>query len=150
MQLRIRSAEDFWAGAMFIALGIAAIYFAKDYPMGSTMRMGPGYFPTGLGMLLIAVGSLVSMRSFWMQGEGIGHWAWRPLLVLGGAFAAFGYLIDKAGFVPALLVLIAGSVFAGREFKWAEFVALLAVLIAGAVGLFVYGLGLPFRLFWWS
>lgn len=150
MQLRIRSQEDFWAGLMFIAFGIVAVYFARHYPMGSTMRMGPGYFPTGLGALLVITGTLVSLRSFWTQGEGTGPWALRPLLVLGTAFAAFGFLVDDLGFVPALLVLIIGSVFARREHRPLEVVLLTAVLVAGAIGLFVVALGLPFRLFWWS
>jgi len=150
MQLRIRSQEDFWAGLMFIAFGIAAVYFARHYPMGSTMRMGPGYFPTGLGALLMITGTLVALRSFWTPGEGTGSWAFRPLLVLGAAFTAFGFIIDDLGFVPALLVLIVGSVFAGREHRPLEVVLLTGVLIAGAVGLFVFALELPFRLFWWS
>ncbi|MBI4207936.1 MAG: tripartite tricarboxylate transporter TctB family protein, partial [Betaproteobacteria bacterium] len=50
MQFKIRNQEDFWAGLMFIGFGILSIVVSRDYPMGSAMRMGPGYFPTYLGV----------------------------------------------------------------------------------------------------
>jgi hypothetical protein len=150
MQIRIRSQEDFWAGALFVVIGAAAAYLSRDYPIGSAMRMGPGYFPVVLSGLMILLGALLSLRALYVAGEGIGPWAWRPLLVLGSAFAAFGTLMDSAGFVPALLILIAGSALAGREFKLGEVLVLSAILTTLAVGIFVYGINLPYRLFWWS
>jgi hypothetical protein len=82
MHPKIKSSEDFWSGLMFIAIGLAAVYISWDYPMGSARRMGPGYFPTWLGVMLTGFGAIVAGRSFWLQGEGISGWAFRPLLVL--------------------------------------------------------------------
>ena len=70
MQLRIKSPEDFWSGIMFITIGLAAVIFSRDYPMGSALRMGPGYFRTWLGAIMIFLGVIVFARSFWLQGEG--------------------------------------------------------------------------------
>jgi hypothetical protein len=148
--LKIKNAEDFWAGLMFIGFGVLAVFIARDYAMGSAMRMGPGYFPTYLGALMVIIGAILTGRAFRVKGEGIGRWGWRPLLWLSAAFAAFGLLIEEAGFVLALLALIVASSLAGRDTRGVELLLLIAVLITGSVALFVYGLELPYRLFPWS
>lgn len=148
--MKIKSQEDFWAGLMFIGFGILAIVVARDYPMGSALRMGPGYFPTYLGAIMIVIGTIMAGRAYRVEGEKIGRWGWRPLLWLSAAFAAFGLLIDEAGFVLALLALIIASSLAGRDTRPVELMLLIVVLIAGSVALFIYGLELPYRLFPWN
>jgi hypothetical protein len=150
MTVKIKSQEDFWAGVMFVAFGILAIVVAGDYPMGTARRMGPGYFPTYLGALLIIIGAVTTWLSLRVKGEGTGKWGWRPLLWLSVAFAGFGLLIESAGFILALLSLIVASSLAGRDTRVIELIVLIVVLIAGSVGLFVYGLELPYRLYPWS
>ena len=113
MQLEIRNNRDVWAGVMLIVTGAAAVIIARDYAFGTALRMGPGYFPS----------------------------------VLGGLLVLFGLLMEYAGFVPALMVLIVGSAAAGSEFKLKEALLLATGLTAFAVALFIYGLGLPYPLF---
>lgn len=148
--MKIKSQEDFWAGLMFIGFGILAIVVARDYPMGSALRMGPGYFPTYLGVILIVIGVIMAGHACRVEGGKIGRWGWRPLLWLSTAFAAFGLLVDEAGFVLALLALIVASSFAGRDTRPVELMLLIVGLITGSVALFVYGLELPYRLFPWN
>jgi hypothetical protein len=148
--VKIKSQEDFWAGVMFVGFGILAIVVARNYPMGTALRMGPGYFPTYLGALLIVIGAVTTWLSLRVEGEGTGKWGWRPLLWLSAAFAGFGLLIESAGFILALLSLIVASSLAGRDTRPLELIILIVVLIAGSVGLFVYGLELPYRLYPWS
>ena len=152
MQIRIRSPEDFWAGLMFIAVGAAATFIARDYPMGWAIRMGPGYFPTWLGGILIFLGTIITARSFWIKGEGIGPWAFRPMFVVTVALALFGAMLEvfKLGFVPALVVLTVACGFAHKQVRWLETIVLSVFLAIGCVGLFVFGIGLPYPLFWWS
>lgn len=148
--MKIKSQEDFWTGVMFIGFGIVAIVVSHDYPMGTARAMGPGYFPTYLGVIIIVIGAALIGRAFWVEGEGIGQLGWRPLSWLSAAFASFGLLIEDAGFVLALMALIVASSLAGRDTRPLELVVLIALLIIGSVTLFVYGLELPYRLFPWS
>jgi hypothetical protein len=148
--MKIKSQEDFWAGLMFVFFGVFAIVVARDYPMGSALRMGPGYFPTYLGVIMIVIGAIMAVRACRVEGKKIGRWGWRPLLWLSVAFAAFGLLIDEAGFVLALLALIIASSFAGRDTRPIELMLLIVGLITGSVALFIYGLELPYQLFPWS
>ena len=138
--------KDFWAGVMLIAIGVAAVLIAHDYPIGSAFRMGPGYFPSVLGGILALFGLSLLVRSL-RSGEKIaGGWSLRALIVLPLSFALFGSLMDHAGFVPALAVLIFGAAAASSEFKFREVALLTVVLTALSVGIFVWGLGLPYPL----
>lgn len=149
MSSRIKSQEDFWAGVMFIGFGILAIIIARDYPLGTTMRMGPGYFPTYVGAILVALGAIISGLALKIPGERVARFAWRPPLLLGISFVVFGWGIDHIGFIPSLLILTSLSAFAGREYRWKEIIIESIVLAIGAWALFIKALELPFPLFWW-
>ena len=151
MQFKIKSQEDFWAGLMFIGFGLIAIIVARDYPFGSTMRMGPGYFPTCLGGIMMFLGAIISFRSRWVKGEGIRRFGWRGLFFLSLAFATYGFLIDTmdVGFVISIAAVVILSTMASREFNWKESLFLAVVLVLGTVAVFIWGLEMPYPLFWW-
>jgi hypothetical protein len=147
MQIEIRSNRDFWAGVMLIVTGATSVIVARDYAFGTSVRMGPGYFPSVLGGLLVLFG-LYLVASGLRSNEKIeGGWSLRALVVLPLSLVMFGLLMEYAGFVPALMVLIVGSAAAGSEFKLIEALLLAVGLTVFAVGLFIYGLGLPYPLF---
>ena len=150
MKLSIKSQEDFWAGLMFIGFGLFAIVVARDYPMGAAMRMGPGYFPTWLGGLLIVIGAAVTAISLRVPGGRLTPVAWKPLILLSLSFFAFGMSIDHIGFVPALVGVVILSALAGKQFRPLEVLCLTVVMVLLALGIFVWGIELPLRLFWWS
>ena len=138
----IRNPRDFYAGLLFVAFGLAAFVMAQSYAVGSAARMGPGYFPRLLGVLLIVLGSLqcvVGLRSKALQPD----WHWRPLFILLASVALFILITPWLGLVVAGLALVFVASIAGREFRWKE--ALIAGSVQGiaAATLFVYGLGLP-------
>ena len=146
MKVELRDNKDFWAGIMFIGTGAVSILIARDYPFGSTMRMGPGYFPSMLGGILVLFGIYVMVMGLLRNEKIQGHWSLRALIVLPLSLVLFGVLMKHAGFMPALAVLIFGSAAAGREFKFVE-VLLLTVVLAGlSVAVFIWGLGLPYPL----
>jgi len=146
MNANIRNNKDFWAGVMLIATGVAAVFIARDYPLGSAFRMGPGYFPSVLGGILALFGLVLLARGFRSNEQIVGGWSRRALIILPLSFVLFGVLMDHAGFVPALAVLIFGSAVGGREFKIGEVALLTVVLTVLSIGIFVWGLGLPYPL----
>ena len=151
MKLSIKSQEDFWAGLMFIGFGLAAIIVARDYPMGSAMRMGPGYFPTWLGAIMMVIGTIITIMSTRIQGEGISGFAWRPMIALFAAFLVYGMgMENNLGFIPSIALVIIISSLSIRGFRPLELVLLTAVLVLGTTALFIWGLELPYPMFWWS
>jgi hypothetical protein len=146
MQLEFRDNKDFWAGVMLVATGAAAILIARNYAFGTTLRMGPGYFPSVLGGLLIAFGIYLVAAGLRRNEKIEGSWSLRALIVLPLSLVLFGLLMEHAGFVPALVVLIIGSAAASTEFRLIEALLLSVVLTAFAVALFIWGLGLPYPL----
>ncbi len=146
VQFEFRNNLDFWAGAMLIATGAVAIFIARDYAFGTALRMGPGYFPSVLGGLLILAGLYLVAVGLRSNEKIQGNWSLRALIVIPLSLVLFGLLMDRAGFIPALLVLIFGSALASTEFKLVEVVLLAIGLTAFSVALFIYGLGLPYPL----
>ena len=156
MSLRIKNPQDFWSGIFFIALGVLALYLSRDYVMGSALKPGPGYFPIWLGGIMIGFGVIITALSFRLEGEAhqrlaLREWGFRPWLVLPATLALYAILMEADfGFVPSLVVLIVGCALAHRDVHWVETTLLSIFLTAGAVAIFIYGLGMPYRLFWWS
>ena len=146
MKTAFLNKKDFWAGLMLTGIGAAAMFIARDYRFGSALRMGPGFFPTILGGILIAFGVCI-MAVGLKSGEKIqGGLSLRALIMLPLSLVLFGILMDKAGFLPALAVLVFGSAASGREFRFVEVLLLTALLTAASVALFIWGLGLPYPL----
>ena len=146
MQLEFRNNRDFWAGIMLIATGAASVIIARDYSFGTSLRMGPGYFPSVLGGGLVLFGLYLVVMGLKRNEKMEGSWSLRALIVLPLSLVLFGVLMERAGFIPALIVLIFGSAAAGTEFKLVEVLLLALGLTAFSVALFIYGLGLPYPL----
>ena len=146
MRLEWRNNRDVWAGVMLIVTGVAAIFIARDYAFGTALRMGPGWFPSVLGGMLTLFGLYLVCAGLRRNEKIEGNWSLRALIMLPLALALFGMLMDRAGFVPALMVLVVGSSAAGGEFNLLEALALSVGLTAFAVVLFIWGLGLPYPL----
>ncbi len=147
-QLEFRNNRDFWAGVMLIVVGAGSVIIARNYNFGTALRMGPGYFPSVLGGGLVLFGLYLVVAGLKRNEkmEAGDNWSLRALIVLPLSLVLFGLLMEHAGFIPALLVLIFGSATAGTEFKLVEVLLLAVGLTAFSVALFIYGLGLPYPL----
>ena len=146
MNPSILNNKDVWAGLLLIAIGAVAILIARNYTFGTALRMGPGFFPIVLGALLILFGLYV-LASGLRSGEAIkGPWSPRALVILPLSLVLFGLLMERGGFVPAMLVLIFASATASTEFKFVEVLLFSLALTAVSVAVFVWGLGLPYPL----
>jgi putative tricarboxylic transport membrane protein len=139
--------RDVIAGTLFILIGAFALLVARRYyPVGSAMRMGPGYFPAVLGALLILLGAWVGLRAFRRRDWERIDWGWKPLAWITASMLLFGFLMPRFGMIPALAALFFVAAAAGREFRFREVLILTVLMCAFAGGVFVYGLKLPYRL----
>ena len=148
INLTIRDRRAFVAGAFFVTVAVFFYAVALGYAPGTTARMGPGYFPRLLSMVLAAIGLLVMAGAMRPKAEMVRLRAWdvRGLLWVTGSVMLFAFLLHPLGFVISLFVLIIVSSKASPEFTWKGALANATVLIVLCVGVFVYGLGLRFPL----
>ena len=144
--MRIRNQKNFAAGLLYIAIGIPVALMASGYRMGTAARMGPGYFPFWLGVLLALVGAIVLMSSMRSQAEveNIGGWDLKSLAVILGSVLVFGVLLTTMGIVVAVAGLVIVSSLASHEFGWTATLVNTAVLILLTFVIFIWGLALQF------
>lgn len=153
----LKSQKNFISGLFFTVIGGAFALGARGYSMGSAARMGPGYFPMMLGIILAILGMLITLQSFGdyrRKGEEVGAVAWRPLAFIIGANLVFGILLGglpsvglpSFGLVLAIVALVFVSALADQNFRLKESVVLSVILAVGSWLTFVKLLNLPFQL----
>ena len=153
--MKIKSQKDFFSGVMFSVVGVAFAWGATNYTLGEGARMGPGYFPMMLGVLLTLIGLAVIFGSLVVEtedGEKIGSIAWKPLGFIIGANVAFGLLlgglpkygIPAMGLIAAIYALVFVASLAGDKFHGKEVTILATVLAIFSYVAFVWLLKLQF------
>ncbi|MDP2018796.1 tripartite tricarboxylate transporter TctB family protein [Hydrogenophaga sp.] len=153
--MKLASQKDFFSGLMFTIVGVSFAVGATNFDVGNAARMGPGYFPLLLGVILAVLGTAITVKSLAKGppgGDPIGAAAWRPLIHILGANLAFGALlvglpslgIPAMGLIVGIyaLVIIAGRAQPNASFK--ESLILATILAVGSYGAFVFALKLQF------
>lgn len=142
----IRNQRAFAAGALFLA--VAVFYFAMsfNYVQGTPARMGPGFFPKMVSILLAVIGLGVILGAVAPRAhvEKLEKWDFKGLLWITGSVALFGLLLPYLGLVIALSALVIVSSLASPEFGWRGAIVNTVVLVVFCVGVFVYGINLQF------
>lgn len=146
--MRIRNRRDFISGIMLFCIGLAVLLIARDYRMGTAFRMGPGYFPVILSILLIALG-LITAGMALKSGVEVASpkLAWRPLLIVSVAVVLFGLFINSTGLVVMTFVLSFVSRFSRPGYPWMETAVLSAVLSVVCAAVFYFALNIQMPLF---
>ncbi len=134
------------AGVIFVAFGLWFGAQSMGLEMGTTLKMGPGYFPAVLSVLLIVLGLGVLVAGLRTAGAPVGDFALRGLLFILPAPIFFGLTVKGLGFVPAIFFTTLIACFATSKMKPLHAVALAAGVTVFSALVFVQGLGLPFRL----
>lgn len=144
--MKIVRQKDFASGLLYIVLGIAFAVASYGYRMGTASRMGPGYFPFWLGILMTAIGVMVVLGAVRAHAEPqtMERWALRPLFIVLASVVVFALMLDTFGLVLSLIALVDGSSLASHEFTWRATLINTLVLIAFALVVFVYALNLQF------
>lgn len=147
--MHIKSQKDFWAGLMFLLVGVGFAIGATNYSMGTSARPGAGYFPLGLGVLTALLGAFILFESLTIEtedGEPIGKIAWRPLIVIVLTINVFGILLPRLGMILTIPILIVMTSLASDEFRWRGVLISAVVLTAFAWLIFIAGLKLTIPL----
>jgi hypothetical protein len=138
----IRNPKDFGSGCLFAGFGLVAVVLGATYPAGTAARMGPGYFPRALGIILIVLGTILIVKSLRTTGARISLPTLKPLVVVLGSVLLFGLTVVPLGLVLATMLLVLASSVASHEFRWKEATIASVVLAAFVVAVFGYGLKL--------
>jgi Tripartite tricarboxylate transporter TctB family len=153
--VNIKSQKDFFSGLMFMSVGVAFAWGATTYNVGEGARMGPGYFPLMLGVLMAILGAVITFKALVVETEGgdkIGKWAWKPLVFIILANLIFGILLGglpsiklpPMGMIIAIYALTIISSMAEPGWKIKNTLILATVLAAGSYVAFVLVLKLQF------
>lgn len=154
--MKIKSQKDFFSGLMFLGIGIAFAWGATNYTVGTGARMGPGYFPLMLGILMTVIGAIIMFKATVVEtesGDKIGKWAWKPLSLILLANFTFGVLlgglpslgIPAMGLIIAIYALTIISSLAGEHFNIKSVLALATALAVGSYVAFIWALKLQIQ-----
>jgi len=146
--MRIKSQKDFFSGLLFMVVGIAFAWGATNYKIGDAARMGPGYFPLILGVVVTFNALVVETE----DGDPVGSIAWKPLFFIILANLTFGVLLGGLpsinlpymGLTAAIIALTFIAALAGEEFRFKEVVVLAVILSVTCYLTFIVALKLQF------
>ncbi|OZI37739.1 tricarboxylate transporter [Bordetella genomosp. 10] len=146
--MQLRNKQDFWAGAMFIALGLGFAMKGASYQMGTAARMGPGYFPFWLGIVLALLGAVVLIGSMMPKATEthVDRFDWRVVFLVIGSVVLYGLVLKFLGVYISVFLLVVVSSLASHEFNWKIAVANGIFLVVFSYLAFIKGLGLIFPL----
>ena len=148
MKLRIRNQKDVAAGLLYVAFGATFSLGALGYKLGEPARMGPGWFPFSIGILLVIVGAITALGGMRATSgeQKIKRIELRTLAWVTGAVVLFGLLLQPLGMVAALAVLVIVSSLASHEFTWKGALANTVVLVLFSLAAFIWGISLQIPL----
>ena len=146
--MKIRNQRDFGAGIMYMVIGLFFTIVATNYPMGTAAKMGPGYFPFFLGILMTILGLIVAIKALSATAaiEAIPKFNWKVIAQITGSVVLYGLLLPRLGFLIAVVVLVLVSASASKEFTWKGSLINAAFLVTFTYSVFVMGLKLQFPL----
>ena len=130
------------AAAAVMAFGAFWLAIGLGYPMGTIVRMGAGFFPVALSVILIGLGAVLAWQSRREDSEPL-DFRWRPFLFILGGVLAWALLVDEVGFLPATMVLVALCAMAERSSTWRSAAVLAVGLCAFGYLVFIRGLKIP-------
>jgi hypothetical protein len=142
----IKNPKDFFAGLLFLAIVAVFAYGLRELPIGSAFRMGPGYFPMVLLIILTGLGIAILVNGLRVKGEPLGMIPWRGLILITAPIVFFGATLKGLGLIASLGITVFATTLASREWNVLYAVATTAVLVIFSWLVFVKGLGLPISL----
>lgn len=145
--MQIRSQKDFASGLLFVAIGAGFSYVATTYNMGTSAKMGPGFFPFWLGVLLSTLGAIITMTAMQKKTsvDSLDAWHWPSIIWVLGSVIFFGLVLAHLGLLLSIVALVGISALASHEFHWKGTVVNAIILNVIAYVAFIWGLNLQFQ-----
>lgn len=134
-------------GGLLIAIGLFFAIQSLSLDLGTAFRMGPGYFPFVLSVILTVLGFIIFAQALRVEGEATGLIAWRGMLFILPAPVVFGLTVRGLGFVPALFLAAFIACFASQRMRPVGALVISTCITIFSVVVFSYALGLPFERF---
>jgi len=142
-----RGYGDVLGGGLLVALGaFGAIYTYSYYQLGTPSRMGPGMVPMLLSILLVGLGSAISIKAMLTHEEPL-HVDFKAAGIISLSVGLFAILVDRVGAVPAIFVLVLVSFMAGNQGTFRGIIVTASILCMIVAIVFVYGLRMPIDMF---
>lgn len=143
--------RDYYAGALMMLIGGGAALLGSRYDVGSLTRMGPGFFPTALGILLVGLGILIAGSAAYAPAPTAETPAPRPdwrgwFCITAGALLFIG-LAEYVGLVAATFACVFVAALGDRSNSWKEAALLAAGITVFGTVLFAYVLKIEIPVF---
>ncbi len=145
--IRMKS-DKAMGGALLLAIAAAFAWAGRDLPVGRAIRMGPGWAPMALSILLAALGAALFLRGLFERSpaEPAAPWPLRGVVPVLGSILLFGYAIESLGLLMASVLCVFVAALGAADFKLREAALVSLGLAVGVSLLFVTGLGLPVKI----
>jgi hypothetical protein len=147
MSISIKSPKDFWCGLLLLVIAAIFALGLLGLPIGTAFRMGPGYFPMVLTILLALLGVAILVNGLRVEGPPVGAVPVRGLVLVALPIVFFGLTLRGLGLVPSLAISVLATTFATREWNPVLALSTTLALVVICVAIFAFGLGLPLPLF---
>lgn len=134
----MRFFKDIVGGVGLAAIGGYVAYTASTtLSIGTSARMGPGYFPLSLGVILIVLGIYIAVSDAIRQ-DLLPRWDLRALLAVVSSVVSFAVVFRLFGLLPAIVVVVVLSSFADGSFSGRRIVILSFSLSIMSIVIFKY------------
>lgn len=146
MKINLLNRENLLSGLLFTLGGLLTCYLATEHRFGTPSRMGPGFMPMVLGIILASIGSLILFASFFESSaapsddDDTQNLEWRTFFIITGSIAAFAASLPYLGLVFAVPILVIGSSFASEAFRWRDTILIAGALTGVSYAIFIVGL----------
>ena len=144
--MQVRNKQNFWSGVMFIVLGVAFAWKPTEYTMGTAARIRPGYFPFWLGVIMAILGAIVLLTSLSPKAAKteVDKFDFKSVAIITAAVVVFAFLLQPAGLIVSMVVLVLISAAAAHDNNWKVTIANAIFLTILCYLAFIVGLKLVF------
>src|SRR5690606_6559674 len=138
-----KNPQDFGAGILITAIGIAALWIGEDYTAGTLVEMGPGWAPKALSWILVVLGLCMIFQALRKSGPDIEKIHLRAQAPVLGSILTFALTIETLGLAPATFITCLVACLANRSMHWIKALVLGVCVAAASSLIFVVLLGQP-------